>query len=82
MKVVDDDEGDEEYPGAGNFSIIGLTTSSIQPSSVITVNSVKNDLPSVPNSSGNVRSVELHRDHGEHVIEQHDQKHDRAHAGQ
>ena len=33
--------------------MIGLTTPSTQPSSVITVNSVKNDLPIVPNSSGN-----------------------------
>jgi hypothetical protein len=53
MKVVTTMKMTKNSQARGNFSMIGFTTPSTQPSSVITVNSVKNDFPSVPNSSGN-----------------------------
>ena len=52
MKVVTTMKMMKNIQAQGCVSITGLATPSTQPSSVITVNSVNSDSPSVPNSSG------------------------------
>ena len=52
MKVVTTMKQTKNIQACGCFSITGLATSLVQPSSVMTVNSVHSASPSVPNRLG------------------------------